>query len=67
MGIKRIRQRDGRIVAVADNNILQDGEAIAVGAMFMDGMDGLDDVSHAVAFGTARLHDGRGGTTSLAR
>jgi hypothetical protein len=29
--MKRIRRRDGRIVTVADNYILQDGEAIAVG------------------------------------
>jgi hypothetical protein len=29
--MKRIRRRDGRIVTVADNYILQDGKAIAVG------------------------------------
>jgi hypothetical protein len=57
----RIRRKDGRIVTVPSGYIMQDGETIVVGAMFMDGMDGLDSVQRAVATGAARLHDGRGG------
>jgi hypothetical protein len=58
--MKRIRRRDGSVVTVADNYVMQDGETIVVGAMFMDGLDGLDGVQRAVALGGARLHDGRG-------
>jgi hypothetical protein len=59
--MKRIRRRDGRVVMVADNYVMQDGETIVVGAMFMDSMDGLDGVQRAVALDGVHLHDGRGG------
>jgi hypothetical protein len=39
--MKRIRRRDGSIIAVGDSYVMQDGEAIAFDAMFMDGMDGI--------------------------